>query len=314
MPGGRSSETATPFSDLNWSRQPDHVIRTGGLPIYDFQIEEDSNADTETIRSFGEEWQKFKSFSRPEIEKIGDDYFDILPRDFDMEHASVLDAGCGTGRWALYLAPRVRNIECIDPSDAVYSASDLLKDLPNVRVIKTDIDHIPFSDHSFDLVYSLGVLHHIPDTFGAMKKCVEKVKRGGYFIVYLYYNLDNRGLIFRTLFHVTNTVRKGISKLPAALKRIVCDMIAATVYFPLSRLSAVLRKTGGKKAAKKIPLSYYSDKSFWIMRNDALDRFGTPLEQRFSRKEIVEMMERCGLKDIFVSDKEPYWHAIGQKS
>jgi hypothetical protein len=49
------------------------------------------------------------------------------------------------------------------------------------------------------------------------------------------------------------------------------------------------------------------------MKNDALDRFGTPLEQRFSKTEIVRMMECCGLKNIIVSEKEPYWHAIGQK-
>ena len=68
-----------------------------------------------------------------------------------------------------------------------------------------------------------------------------------------------------------------------------------------------------KKALKYIPLSYYHDKSFNIIRNDSLDRFGTPLEQRFSRNEIIEMMKSCGLEEIVVSEKEPYWHAIGKK-
>ena len=74
-----------------------------------------------------------------------------------------------------------------------------------------------------------------------------------------------------------------------------------------------MKKIGLKKIAKKVPLSYYSDKSFWIMKNDALDRFGTPLEQRFSRQEIEEMMLSCGLKNITFSEKEPYWHAVGQR-
>lgn len=50
-----------------------------------------------------------------------------------------------------------------------------------------------------------------------------------------------------------------------------------------------------------------------ILRNDALDRFGTPLEQRFSRNQIEEMMLKCGLEEIRFSEKAPYWHAIGVK-
>ena len=49
------------------------------------------------------------------------------------------------------------------------------------------------------------------------------------------------------------------------------------------------------------------------MRNDALDRFGTPLEQRFNKSEIKAMMESGGLKNIVFSANAPYWHAIGQK-
>ena len=62
----------------------------------------------------------------------------------------------------------------------------------------------------------------------------------------------------------------------------------------------------------KIPLSYYSNKSFNVIRNDALDRFGTPLEQRFSKVQIEEIRE-SSLKDITFSEKEPYWHVIGRK-
>jgi hypothetical protein len=47
------------------------------------------------------------------------------------------------------------------------------------------------------------------------------------------------------------------------------------------------------------------------MRNDALDRFGTSLEQRFSKEQVIRMMEQAGLRDIVISDKMPYWHATG---
>ena len=69
----------------------------------------------------------------------------------------------------------------------------------------------------------------------------------------------------------------------------------------------------GEKWGNKIPLSYYSNKSFNVIRNDSLDRFGTPLEQRFSKKQIEKMMHEAGLHDIKFSNNQPYWHVIGQK-
>ena len=64
---------------------------------------------------------------------------------------------------------------------------------------------------------------------------------------------------------------------------------------------------------KKIPLSYYTDKSFYIIRNDALDRFGTPLEQRFTRIEIEKMLQQSDMEEIIFSEKEPFWHVISRK-
>jgi hypothetical protein len=49
------------------------------------------------------------------------------------------------------------------------------------------------------------------------------------------------------------------------------------------------------------------------MRNDALDRFGTRLEQRFTRPEIADMMQRAGLERIVFSDRMPFWCAVGYK-
>jgi hypothetical protein len=108
-------------------------------------------------------------------------------------------------------------------------------------------------------------------------------------------------------------LRLIISKLPASLKRLVCDLIAIVIYSPLIYLSKIIEKLGFPKLSNQIPLSYYKSHSFFIVRNDALDRFGTPLEQRFSRAEITKMMENCGLKNIIISENEPYWHAVGEK-
>jgi len=62
-----------------------------------------------------------------------------------------------------------------------------------------------------------------------------------------------------------------------------------------------------------VPLAYYVDKPWKIIRNDALDRFGTPLEKRFSRADIHGMIERAGLTRIQFSDSQPFWHVVARR-
>ena len=64
---------------------------------------------------------------------------------------------------------------------------------------------------------------------------------------------------------------------------------------------------------ENMPLSAYNNKSFFVRRNDALDKFGTKLEQRFSKKQVLEMMQHCGLENIIISPLTPFYHAIGKK-
>ncbi|MGB3465341.1 MAG: class I SAM-dependent methyltransferase, partial [Cyclobacteriaceae bacterium] len=275
--------------------------------ISSFISEETVNIDEKVVNDFGEEWTKFDSFSEEELEEIGNDYFDIVPPELFTSDTKVIDIGCGSGRWSKYVAPKVGIIEAVDPSHAVLVARRMLEENSNARVTHAEANNIPFEDNTFDFGFSLGVLHHIPDTQSALNSCVSKIKPGGHFLVYFYYRFDNRGSLFKFLFGIVNLIRAITCRLPGFLKKFVCDLIALLVYWPLSRFSLVVKSLFGSKAAAKIPLSYYADKSMNIIRNDALDRFGTRLEKRFTRKEITGMMTEAGLTDIVYSDNEPSW-------
>lgn len=272
------------------------------------------NIDLTTVKSFGEEWKAFHQFGDDELKKIGDTYFDIIKPGMTGPDKIAADFGCGTGRWTKYIQDKVGAVAAIDPSDAILVASELLKGKDNVHLYRASIDNLPFADDSFDLGFSLGVLHHIPDTQKAMNACVRKIKPGGHFLVYLYYSLDNRGVLYKTLFRASNLVRLVISKMPGGLKRFSCNLMAIFFYMPFVLFSRLLRWLGvSKRIRSRIPLHSYESASFYIIRNDALDRFGTPLEQRFSRKQVQQMMETAGLTGIIFSEQAPYWHAIGKK-
>jgi SAM-dependent methyltransferase len=297
----------------SFTDSPTRVIMVGPRAVHCFD-QAGEHRDEATIRSFGEEWGKFNSFDADEIELAGNEYFDIVPSALLGPEVVAMDLGCGSGRWTRYLSERVGRIEAIDPSEAVIHAARTHGDLEHVRWIQAGVDNIPFADGSFDLLVCLGVLHHVPDTPGAVRKAAAKLRPGGHMLLYLYYALDGRGWLYRTLFRASDLLRRIIHGLPGPLKRLVCDLIALFVYWPLRTLARLARSISGNGTWwVRLPLSHYHDKSMTVMRNDALDRFGTPLEQRFTKEEIRSMMTDAGLEDIRFSAKSPFWHAIGRK-
>ncbi len=292
--------------------EPLQIVKTSNRLISIFSIE-GQNIDQSVVETFGDEWLKFNKFSNEALEYLGSKYFDILDEKMINKGTYCLDVGCGTGRWTKYLSERIGFIEAIDPSDAVFAADKVLQGIDNVRITKASVETIPFDDETFDFVMSIGVLHHIPNTQNAMTDCVKKVKKGGYFYCYLYYNLDNRGPVFRLMFQLSDIIRRVVSKFPSGLKKFVCDILAVILYMPFVGVCKFLKLIGLDSLAKKIPLYDYAGTSFFVIRNDALDRFGTTLEQRFSKDQVIEMMSKSGLQDIIVGPDACFYHAVGMK-
>jgi SAM-dependent methyltransferase len=293
--------------------QPEKILKGKFRSIKSYQLPGD-NLDEKTVASFGEEWNSFHGFSEKDISSLGDKYFDIVTPEMLNTSSSVVDIGCGSGRFIKYLDGRYGKMTGVDPSTAIFAADALIGENDKVELVQASTDNLPFPDGHFDFGYSLGVLHHIPDTQKALNDSVKKVKTGGYFLLYLYYNLDNRSFLFKLLFHLSNSIRWVVSKMPAGLKKFSCDVLAIFLYMPFVLLCRFLKLLGvPKKVREKIPLFGYEDQTFYVIRNDSLDRFGTPLEHRFSRKQMHAMMEQAGLTDIVFSEIIPFWHATGRK-
>lgn len=273
-----------------------------------------TNIDNKVVAGFGDEWSRFdqSALTTEELDRMFDNYFNIFPWEKLPPDAIGFDLGCGSGRWAKLVAPRVGKLYLFDPSeDALAVAKRNLADASNCEFTLAGAGNIPLDDASCDFGYSLGVLHHIPDTEAGLRGCVSKLKRGAPFLVYLYYSFDNRPAWFRMIWRASNAIRGLVCRLPHGLRYAMSQLFAALIYFPLARTALILEKLGANVAA--FPLSQYRHNSFYVMRNDALDRFGTRLEKRFSKDEIRAMMERCGLENIAFSQTS-FWTAVGYKS
>ncbi len=274
---------------------------------------ESHNLDIKVVAGFGDEWSRFdqSALTADELGRMFDNYFSIFPWDRLPANAVGFDLGCGSGRWAKLVAPRVGKLYLFDPSeDALNVALRNLAGADNVEFARAGADNIPLDDASCDFGYSLGVLHHIPDTEAGMRACVAKLKPGAPFLVYLYYNFDNRPAWFRLIWRMSNALRGLVCRMPHGVRYAISQVLALVLYWPLARTALLLEKMGA--SVESFPLAQYRHNSFYVMRNDALDRFGTRLEQRFSRAEIEAMMRRCGIGEIKFSTTS-FWTAVGFK-
>ena len=137
-----------------------------------------------TRASFGYEWTHFNDW-KPSGETFGD-YFS----NFDLEWLkgrTVLDAGCGMGRHARQIAPFAATVVAVDFSNAINEAARNVADQGNVQCVQGDLTRLPVADEAFDLVFSMGVLHHIADTSGTLQGLVRALKPGGRLRLYLYW-------------------------------------------------------------------------------------------------------------------------------
>lgn len=251
---------------------------------------------------FGAEWTAF-----PEVleahERDFAAYFDLV--DLERLHGRVVaDLGCGSGRWATFVAARGARVVAVDYSEAILVARHNLRHTDAVFVM-ADVLDLPFAPDAFDFAYCLGVLHHLPvDALEALERLKPLSPE---LLVYLYYALDNRPVHFRMLLRLVSGVRAALSRIRSPrVRAALATLIAALVYVPLARIGRLLRPLG---ARRWLPLAeVYADRPWATLRTDAYDRFFTGIEQRISRGRIEAL--RGPTTTVTVSESPPYWHFL----
>ena len=275
-------------------------------------MSKDQNRDERVISHFGGEWKVFNYLDAGQLEELREQfsaYIHALPDKIKEEKEMVVgDFGAGSGRWAHFLLDSAKELWLVEPGVGSFALlEERFVENKKIHILNQTVSQNSVPEESLDLAVSLGVLHHIPDTFRGIQDIYRKIKPGGYFLCYLYYALEDKPRYYRVIWRLSNRLRFMISKLPYFPRRLICELIALFVYLPLARTSKLLKKIGIDP--HNLPLHHYQDMTFYVMRNDAFDRFGTSLEQRFTKAQITEMIRAAEfeLSTLHFSDKEPYW-------
>jgi SAM-dependent methyltransferase len=262
------------------------------------------------IAAFDDEWSRYPDVGTTDHAELFAQYFDLVPTSDLSADKTVLDAGAGAGRWAFEVSRRGPRVVAVDLGRSI-EITRANTSPERVACVQADLEALPLAAGSVDWAYSLGVLHHTRDPEAALAQIVKAVRPGGTILLYLYYALDQRGPLFRGLFRAVDLTRRFLSRQPRAATRVITGAIALFVYWPLARSAAILERAGAGVLAARVPLSFYRHLSFKTMRNDSLDRFGTPVERRYTRRGLQELMRAAGLDDVRVSESMPFWHATG---
>ena len=257
-------------------------------------------------RTFGDEWQEFPDILAEHKQEFRG-YFDIVDM-AGLEDKRVCDLGCGNGRWANLLQHSVKELVLVDFSEAVFVARKNLAAAENVLFFMADIKQLPFRHDFADLIYCIGVLHHLPtDALSEVRSLARYAPR---LLIYLYSALDGYPVHFRIMFAMVNLLRRAVCTIKSTAFRWAFTWLAmCLLYLPLIAIGMLLRPF---RLSARVPLyEFYHDKSLRRIRQDVYDRFFTHIEQRFSRAQIATLNDTFA--KITISDDLPVWHFLCER-
>jgi SAM-dependent methyltransferase len=230
----------------------------------------------------------------------------------DLRDQLILDVGCGFGRHLHVASEAGAEIVGVDLSGGVDVAWRNNRNHPNCHVVQANIFDQPFRRNSFDIVWSFGVLHHMPNPRAGFDAIVPFAREdGGRVIIWVY---GYRGMAFtyklshmRTLHRLT---RKMSGRGRVRMSKIIAALLSAAYWEPL-RVAGWL---GLRRVVKRLPLTDHISQG-WLSRVSAVhDRLSTPITHFHDRDELQEWFRQNELGEVVVEDTDRRgWRAYGMR-
>jgi SAM-dependent methyltransferase len=257
---------------------------------------------SKTASAFGWQWQHFAEM-HPQFEAQFLDWLHPLTPDF-FRGKRVLDGGCGTGRHAYFAAKYgAGEVVAIDLSEAVETARRTLAPYDNAHVLQGDLLRPPLRDADagggFDFIYSIGVLHHLPDPYAGFRSLLRYLRPGGTIAVWVY-GYENNGFVR----NVVEPLRRLSTKIPPSLLRLLAWPLAVGFH---GAAKGVYRPLHGTAVGRALPLDEYlsSVADFSFRQNYAIvfDQLVAPTAAYITRAELERWFEESELEDVHLSHR-----------
>lgn len=232
--------------------------------------------------------------NKDDIVRYHYDYMqEVIPEKI-VEGRCGLEIGCGSGIDTRIMAARHPSTEivAIDISEGVYTAVRFSKGLKNVHIIRSSSLKLPFRDRAFDYCYSFGVIHHTPDPARCFDEAYRVLRRGGKTFLYLYEDhADN--MWKRYPIKIVTAIRKVSSRIDKRLLYLLSVLASPVVFLSFTVPAKILQRFDKtRKLADHIPFNFGTGP--FSLRGDIYDRFGAPIELRFNKGTLGDMLARSG--------------------
>jgi len=226
-----------------------------------------------------------------------------------------IDIGCGCGQDLFRMAKDNPCVHIIgmDISDGVYAASRLCVDLTNVSVIRGSAEDIPLKNEVCDFVYSFGVLHHLTDYKKGFLEVVRVLKRHNPCFLYLYEDHCDNSIKYIAV-KIISFIRKITVMIPSRLLYFLCSLASPFVVILFSYPASLFRKFKVTHVLyERMPFNFANGP--FSLTADLYDRFATPIEHRFGRKELLNIFTKSGFYNINITKLKDTagWVAWGYK-
>ncbi len=244
-----------------------------------------------TRKSFGYEWTKY-SVQRPEEDRA---YFRSktgTEPEF-LREKLVLDAGCGSGRYTQVAGEAGATVIGVDLGQAVETAACVNKDLPNVHLVQANLFELPFAPGTFDFAYSIGVLHHTPNTKQALDRLIPMVKGGGEIAIWLYPRWPLPIEVYNSALRAITT-RLDLDLLHRIAVRVEPIGLLKLQLLTSNRKSK--RVLGQLLRGLTIGISYHPDREIRIC--DTFDWFSPPYQWHHTDAEVESWLKGYGLIEL----------------
>lgn len=267
--------------------------------------QEKSNKKKQTMDRFGYEWNNFSDYNCDNFER----FTAPLPAEF-FDGKLCLDVGCGAGRHAELACERGAEIIAIDLSSSVDAAKCNNEGNERIHIVQADIYNLPFRSGIFNIIYSLGVIQHLPEPEKGYQALLPFLTKGGSLFIWVY------AFAFRKVaLELLRCIAQRLSNENIRRMAYLCNLVDYGVFINLYRiLNKFVSPSKWIERCAPLRVKEYANHGFRIGYTDWFDRLSAPITNYYKEIEMQNWLKRSGLNNTRLHlEGDSWWWLYGER-